>query len=363
MDYQETEYTIASWSVSVTRRTEPFKKEHAAAGKVVRGTLDMGSSDNSLPFVWQREEGKLFLDLNRNQDLTDDPTGVFSSPVKSRNYQSFTKIRLPATIGEDRCEVLANIDLWDYSQRPGCNLTIRSFWQGKVTLHGQDWQIGVIPGSSYEKGGKNSISFENGHLLVRPWAKRNQSFNSYSGSVAVVPFTRKLFLDGHAYQLDWTTQAQKGGLHPTIQFTEQNVEMGELNITGKYIQRLILAGKPYLVVLDRPSGVVKVPVGDYSQPSIRLEQGGTEAYYDADRWANTQRFRVTAKSPAKLAIGGPLTNTVSVTRRGQDLYMDYRLVGVGGMTYQAANQGANQAPEFVVFKADKKIASGKFEFG
>ena len=362
LEYQETEFGIANWPVSFTTQTEPFTKEQPAEGRIVRGSLSLGAS-NAVSFVWQRDAGKFFLDLNRNQDLTDDPAGVFSTPAKSRIYQSFTKIRLPVQTDRGRCQILADIDLWDYSQQPGCNLTVRSFWQGKVTLNGKDWQIGMIPAISYAKRGNRSISFETGHLLLRPWAKRNQSFNNHSGSVAVVPFARKLFMDDHAYQLDWVVGAQNSEVKLAIQFAEQTVELGELRITGKYIQRLVLTGQPYLVILDQPAAMVKVPVGSYNQPTVRLEQGGKEAFYDPNRRPTGRRISVTAKTPADLAIGGPLTNSVSVTRRGQDLSMDYRLIGVGGMAYQLGNQNYSDPPGFAVFKADKKIASGNFEFG
>jgi hypothetical protein len=43
--------------------------------------------------------------------------------------------------------------------------------------------------------------------------------------------------------------------------------------------------------------------------------------------------------------------------------MAYQLVGAGGEAYQLANQDRSHPPEFAVFKGDKKIASGKFEFG
>ena len=77
--YQETDYSVVNWSVSLTTQTAPFKNEPvAAAGKTVRGVLHFGdNSSNAMAFVWQRGAGKLFLDRNRNQDLTDDSAGVF----------------------------------------------------------------------------------------------------------------------------------------------------------------------------------------------------------------------------------------------------------------------------------------------
>ena len=61
---------------------------------------------------------------------------------------------------------------------------------------------------------------------------------------------------------------------PSLQFTEQSVPLGEVNITGQFIRRLVLTGGPYLVILDQPAGVVKIPTGNYNQPDILLEQNG-----------------------------------------------------------------------------------------
>lgn len=365
LEYQETDYNVANWTVALTTRTPPFKSEPAATGKVVRGSLNIaGDAANTLCFVWQRDAGKLFLDLNRNQDLTDDSGGVFSTQsAKSEHYQSFTKVRLPLRTDWGRCQVLADVNLWDYSSRPGCMLSVRSFWHGRVTLHGQDWQIGIVPATWAGKNAKKSISFEDGQMLLRPWSQHNESFNAFNGSLAVVPFTRKLFVGGHAYQLDCVTKVQGAEVEPAMQFTEEKVELGALEITGKYIQRLVLSGRPYLVVLDQPAGTVNVPVGDYDQADVRLEHGGTEAFSEARHRPTNQGISVDPKTPAILAVGGPLTNSVLISRHGQELRMDYRLVGASGMFYQMADQNRSHPPEFAIYKGDKRIASGKFEFG
>ena len=361
LEYQETDYSVINWAVSLARQTIPFKKEPgAASGKIVRGVLNFGAdSSNSIPFLWQRAAGKLYLDLNRNRDLTDDPAGVFlARAAKPVYYQTFTNVHLLFNTASGRCRVLADINFWDYGSRPSCNLAVRSFWQGKLTLQGRDWQAGIVQNVLNQSG-----SFENGRLLLRPWEKRNQLFNAHDGSLAAVPFSRKLFVDGHAYQLDLVARPQDGEAKPALQFTGQSAPLGELKIAGKFIQRLVLAGGPYLVVLDQPAASVQVPTGSYNQRDIRLEQNGTEAFRDSDQSQSGKRFSVDDKIPAVLNVGGPLTNSVTASRHGQDLRFDYRLVGAGGETYQLANQDRSKPPEFAIYKGDKKIASGKFEFG
>ncbi len=361
LEYQETDHSVINWGVSLTTQTIPFKKEPAAAtGKAIRGVLNFGGdSSNSISFIWQRDAGKLFLDLNRNRDLTDDSEGAFSARVfRSTSYQTFTNVHLRFNTASGTCRVLADINFWDYGSRPNCNLAVRSFWQGKVTLQGRDWQAGIVQNILNPSG-----SFENGRLLLRLWEKRDRPFNAYDGSLATVPFSRRLFVDDRAYQLDLIASSQNGEAKPALQFTEQSAALGELKITGKFIQRLVLPGGPYLVVLDQPAAKVQVPTGSYNQPDILLEQNGAEAFCQSSQSQVGRRISVADKTPAVLNVGGPLTNSVIASRHGQDLRLDYRLVGSGGETYQLANQNRSKPPEFAIYKGNKKIASGKFEFG
>lgn len=361
LEYQETGYAVANWGVSLTTQTVPFKNEPATVtGRTVRGVLNFGGdASNSIAFVWQRDAGKLFLDLNRNRDLTDDSAGVFSARVtRPISYQTFTNIHLPLNTAAGKFQMLADLNFLDYNSRPGCTLAVRSFWQGRVTLQGRDWQVGIVQNVLNQTG-----SFENSQLLLRSWEKRNLAFSAYGNAPDTFPFTRKLFIDGHACQLDLISSSQNGAARPALQFTEQSVALGELKITGKFIQRLVLGGGTYLVLLDQPSGVVKIPTGGYNQPIVHLEQNGAEAFCNSAQSPAGRRISVDDKTPAVLNAGGPLTNSVIASRHGEDLRLDYRLVGVGGETYQLANQNRSQPPEFAIFKGDKKIASGTFEFG
>lgn len=360
LEYQETDYSVVNWGVSLTMQAAPFTNEPAATGKIFRGVMNIGgNASNAIPFVWQRDAGKLLLDFDHRRNFTSNSVSVFSTRDAKSSYQTFTGVHLPLHTAAGQCQVLADVEIYSYGSQPNCTLSVRSFWQGRVTLSGRDWQVGLIP-----NGVNAGDSFENGQLLLRPWEKRNQSFNAYDGSSTAVPFSRKLFVAGQAYQLAPVTRPQNGGVRLALQFTEQSVPLGELKITGKFIQRLVLPGGPYLVILDQPAAVVKIPAGSYSgHPGVQLEQNGITAFNKSSPFPAGRPFSVNDRTPAILNVGGPLTNSISASRHGQDLRMAYQLVGAGGEAYQLANQDRSRPPEFAVFKGDKKIASGKFEFG
>ena len=167
--------------------------------------------------------GKLYLDLNRNRDLTDDSAGVFSARETQRvYYQTFTNVHLLFNTASGESPVLAEVNFYDYGSRPSCSLAVRSLWQGKVTLQGRDWQVGIVPNNLNQSG-----SLENGRLLLRLWEKRNQPFNTYDGSLATIPFSRNLFVDGHAYQLNLTVRPQDGETRLALQF------IGTVRSTGR----------------------------------------------------------------------------------------------------------------------------------
>ncbi len=359
LDYKEVTYTLVNWGLQVSPRSSAFTKEPAfSGGKVIRGTFKMGgTTDNGLAFAWDRTAGRLYLDLNRNLDLTDDPSGVFSCPRGPGDYsQIFTNIHLPFRTTPDSHPALVDINLYDYGTVNG-SAPLRSFWQGKVTLQGQEWQVGLI-----ENPFAQPPSLESGNLLLRPWTDRNRLFSVYSGSLEAVPFSPNLFLGNRAYRLQCTNVVQDGSAKVRVQFTEQQPKLGELKITGDFVRRLTLEGGPYLVVLDSPGKTAKVPAGQYRSARVCLQKGDAQASLDQRTQAAEGGIMIAESAPAVLAIGGPLTNSVSITRRGQNLALKYELVGAGG-AYQMAIQDRSHPPELTVYQGDKKIASGRFQYG
>jgi hypothetical protein len=358
LDYQEVSFSFANWGAAAGSKAPVFKKEPALSGsKVVRGTLQFGANPSEeMGFAWDRSAGKLYLDLNRNLDLTDDPVSEYPRQRGSGdNYQCFANIHLPFKTPAGSRQMLADINLYYYG-RLSCSVAMRSFWQGKVTLQGEEWQVGLL-GSPFDRQG-----LESGQLLLRPWTARSRPFNTFDGSLDAVPFSRELFVNNHAYQLRCTNEIQNGTARVRMQFSEQQPKLGELKITGQFVQRMVLEAGPYLVVLDKPGTTVKVPVGHYGPTKVCLAKGDTRASLDGATRVAQGRIDVNETTPTVLTAGGPLTNSVSVNRRGKYLALNYELLGAGG-AYQLVNLDRSHPPEFTIYKGDKKVASGKFEFG
>lgn len=110
--------------------------------------------------------------------------------------------------------------------------------------------------------------------------------------------------------------------------------------------------------ITRPEETVKLPPGEYRLQEVRL-RGGYTCYnrgVPGYTWVT-----VAADKPATLKVGAPLIPTLRVQRKGRILQLNYELHGAGGETY--SGRGVGGPPTFVVYKGEKQIASGKFEFG
>ncbi|MBL7189245.1 MAG: hypothetical protein ISS70_23200 [Phycisphaerae bacterium] len=139
----------------------------------------------------------------------------------------------------------------------------------------------------------------------------------------------------------------------------QDSAMGELKLEGDSVVRLILRreGDNQREEFRRPEQITKLPTGKYSVEEIHLDGG---YIYDASR-SPMRRLVVTSDEPATLKVGGPLKQTITANREGRLLVMNYQLVGIDGEQY--TNGSRAEPPTFTVYKGDKKMASGKFEFG
>ena len=409
LQYQETSFQFLFRHVPVERRLVPFPKEPTLAhGPVVRGVLKFGGNpSNAIPFVWEGGAKKLHLDLNRNQDLTDDPAGVISATAlfsagPSFIHQLFTNVPLSFPATSAGAPMLVDLELGtDLVRQPGELLftaSLRSYWQGKVTREGHNWQVGLMQNLSDQPG-----SFQRGELLLRPWEERNKRFIAscevpmdtlalaWTGKNWMVrasdafAFSPKVFFGGHACQLDWSAEPRGREESLALRLTEQQTALGELRITGSSIQRLVLTGGPYVIVLAQPPGSVKVPPGRYQPYRVWLQQGKAEAYFNyglpQSGKANVveeitgsqmpvlgppppdQAVVVDAGRIAVLAVGGPLTNSVSAAHRGRNLLLSYRLIGAGGGEYWLEAGRDRKPPQVTIRQTGKRIGSGQFEFG
>jgi hypothetical protein len=364
LEYLEVPNPITTWGISVQPQTAPFAKEPALAGRnVKRGRLDFRPGrGQALAFIWDSTPGKFYLDINGNGDLTDDTNGVFSSQTKTPDgrYQQFKDVRLTFQMDKGPYPLLLDLNLNNYS-RLYVSASLRSLYAGKIALAGREWQIGLIEKPYSEPG-----LLRDAALLLRPWETRGQAFSTEDGSLQTLALPTSLFLDGHAYQVECAWDSLALPRHCRITMTEQVVPLGELRVAGKFIQRALLLDGSRTVVLDSPNELVQVPLGNYTSFDVHLQKDAGSASLKRDFLNRGVKKTITVQAgqPGLLTAGGPLTNSVTLNRRGSLLVLNHQVAGAGGEAYQLDGATDPQhPPTFAIYRGDKQLASGKFQFG
>ena len=171
-------------------------------------------------------------------------------------------------------------------------------------------------------------------------------------------FTR-LFLGGRL----WTVQvlpAQPGtNSHPSLKLTETAAEYGTLRLSGSNVLELDLEGDQ-AVLLSAPGPTVRLPAGRYSRFKAFLGMAGKSVEAATESGAG---LVVKPGEAVELACGGPLRNTVQATRQGRSLRMDYRLTDAAGRAVQWMKVQPTQPPEAVIYQRERRLATGRFEYG
>jgi hypothetical protein len=349
------ELESASWNLDKTNA--PFLKEPETSQQhVFRSLLRFGKdTNNAIALIWDQPKHKLYVDLNGNLDLTDDPAGVFSSTGKGFR-QVFTNVTLPVKTAAGVYPAILDLHLFTDAQGKWAHVQLHSrcLWQAKVVLEGEEWQVAVVD-NIFGPEGPAAAKF----LLLRPWAVRTNRVSVYDSTSGIVPFPSQLFWVGRAFHVEQRFDTGGETAVRKLELTPQQPPLTELKLSGESLCYAVLrATNGYTVLLRDPPGMVKVPQGVYTVSAAWLKKGPAEAFR-----LGSQPLVVKATSATNLVLGGPLTNWVVLDRYGRKLSMNYQLKGADGGSYRLAQQDRAQPPEFAVYHGGKKTLSGKFEFG
>ncbi len=133
--------------------------------------------------------------------------------------------------------------------------------------------------------------------------------------------------------------------------------LGVLKLEGKHLDYIELRAKDgHMEQITRPEETIELPPGEYLLGEVRLKGG-----YTRQRLGDIGRITVREGEQEILKVGGPLVPTVKAQRQGRVLRLSYELRGAGGETYTGGDR--NKPPTFAIYKGQKQIASGAFEFG
>jgi len=339
-------------------RNAAFDKEpEFSQNGIFRGALSyLGQTNGNteVGFIWDKSKGRLYVDLNRDGDLTNDSNGVLENEGNQReDCQIFPAFPLSFSTqsGILRYQVKANMQGYDWFKR--ADFTILSGYSGKIDLYGRQWHFGV---NDNFKG----IVRRGSRLSVNPTKKDATNF------ISSLSAPKSLFLDGRCYDMAFEFRKSDSG-YPALwcRLTEKTVSTGKLRIESKWVNQLVLGDDEILILPEPVDGVVIAPSGDFTVKQCNLKYDKKKPAISPTR-LNEIKAAVSEAGESILRIGGPLNHQVKIRRVGRVLKFDYELVGAGGEQYDAqqiTNYDNNKKPSVAIYKGDMQVGSGSFEYG
>jgi hypothetical protein len=280
---------------------------------------------------------------------------VFRSTNKGPN-QVFTNVTVLLRTAAGLHPAILGVRLWSdgAARQIHAQLDSRSLWEAKVGPPGAEWQVAALD-DPFSPEGPAFAKF----LLLRPWMARTNRLFLRDLTSGIVRFPDQLFWLREAFRLERHFDSREGIPVCKLEFTPLQPPLTEVELSGESLYYAVLrATNGYTVALSEPPGTLKVPQGIYTANAVWLKKGAAEAFRLADA-----PLVINVTAPTNLVLGGPLTNSVTLTRYGRKLNMNYRLVGADGGAYRLAQQDRAKPPDFTVYHGGKKVLSGMFAFG
>jgi hypothetical protein len=340
----ESALTMAPGKQEVKFRKEPT----FGNSKVIRRSLKVGpGKDDFLGYAVDFSNRTLYLDLNQNLDLTDDPQGIFKGlgNIRSAMFRDVAFI-----VRKNGIERRFRINFFLNDQDAFSSLSILLSHKGEIELEGKKWILEI-------QDNLDGVWDQKDRFLLRPVGlKSEEAFSS-----GFMPVSRRLFLAGHLYNIEFKFEAGSGPAALLAAFTEVSSPMAELNLDGESIQLLILRSDSGIALLDSPAHRVSLPVDRY-----RIHSMDVRSFQRTFKLANANvipEFTPVAGAPFHLKAGGPLTSSATAEAFGSMLNLSYVLKGIGGEVYTVTDTNRSQPPKWSVYKGNRLLAAGSFEFG
>jgi hypothetical protein len=327
-----------------------FEKEPDFGGrKVVRGLIPAGAEEKDyIGYACDLKKGKLYLDLNRNRDLTDDPNCVFTTDRPGRNGY-FEKVRFSVKSGSLEVPYVAQISFHGSSY---ANMTIRSGFSSEIEVGGRKWKIEVVDNMDGKIGDRDYFVLD----CVR------EGVVGLLRSLGNLPIRENIFFGGRFYKTDFEFKVKEGKLVLQMRLDELQAPLGKVKIESKFVKCLVVNNDTTQVILDSPAGESVVPLGNFNYEHLVIE-GEKSEKFKVTNFHGGNEFSVNSDEPTIIKAGGALINSVSVQRNGSVLTFGYKLVDAIGNEYGSLQGSRDNPPGFVVYKGDKQVGSGTFEYG
>lgn len=323
-----------------------FKKEPEYKGKSVsRHALQLGDAPaDFMGIACDSEANTLYIDLNRNLDLTDDGPGFKSKRGGGfMGFSDYNDITIEMTYGNVVVPYTLDISIYGTFY---FSAEVKSGWQGDIEIGDKTCQISI----SDDLNG----AFD-GYDVFRIEHDRNREARLDFGAEDELPLPGWILFEGQIYRLETAFRVEDEETVLAVTVIPITENLMEISFEGDSVSRVMLSNNDgEYGLLDWPTPTMRIPQGSYSCYRVDL----LDSFSGMPRNGAT----INANGNTLLKAGGPLNQTVTAKRVGASLSLNYELRGVDDTEYEPDNSYQGN-PRFAVYMGDRKVGSGQFEYG
>lgn len=321
-----------------------FRKEPEYSGdKVYRNAICLSRAPlDFIGLACDMTAGLLYIDRNRNLDLTDDGPGLRAADLFSNHYVRFAGVHIERTY--DDVPVSYTLDTYffgDYSYS-----LVRSGWAGVIEIDGTPCVMRVADNMNGVLGGGDSFRFDH-----------NQNWDAQLsfGRDDNLDLPKWLWFEGRLYCMGIDFRSMDGYTALAVSLTPVTENLMDIAFEGQFVSRVMMANESgEYVLLDWPQVAMRIPVGRYSLHRVDLLDS-----FVAFLW-NTPE--ITAENNV-LKTGGPVKQIISASREGVYLKLNHSLQGEGRASYLPDTLSGGNRARFEVYQGERRVGEGHFEYG
>ena len=209
-----------------------FKKEPEYKGKSIsRHALQLGDAPSDfMGIACDSEANTLYIDLNRNLDLTDDGPGIKSKRDGGfMGFADYNDITIEMTHGDIVVPYTLDISIYGTFY---FSAEVKSGWQGEIEIAGKTCQIAISDDLNGTFDGNDAFRFDH---------DRNREARLAFGVEDEVPLPRWLQFEGQNYKLEtaFRVEGDKTALAVTVIPIADNLM--EISFEGDSVSRVMLS--------------------------------------------------------------------------------------------------------------------------
>lgn len=324
-----------------------YRKEPAYAGTAVRrGAIRFGvDRSDFIGLAYDVTANRLYIDRNRNLDLTDDGPPVPGDEDSGPGRQAFSNVTIELTHGAIPVQYTLDIIFTRYSMY----FMVRSGWKGEIEIRGKSRVMGIADDLDGLFDASDSFRFHH---------ERHDEARLPYGGMNEMQLPKWLHFEGQSYFIEPAFHVQDNATALAVTLTPVTDDVMDIAYKGQFVSRVQLLehkeDRFALGLLDWPTGAMRIPRGVYSPYRVDL----LDSFYGYPQGV----ARLDPDGITTLQTGGPIRQEISVRRTGARLNLGYALRGVDKTAYRPV-QAHQNPPRFAVYRGNRRVGAGQFEYG